>query len=93
METKENLLLCFVAAVVLTFVVLTSFGCIRDAVEPTTEVPKANGMPLDAVRYRSPTFADGDAAWRVEDRQSGSRWWLIRMGSEWLVLPIPVPAQ
>lgn len=87
-ETKENLLLCFVAAAVLTFIVLNSFGCMRDAVEPKVEVPKKNGMPLDAIQYRAPTFADGDSAFRVEDRQTGERWWLVRMGSEWLVLPI-----
>lgn len=80
---------CLCGAVVVVLIVVLMLRCSGPlTLEQTVEVPKASGMPLDAIRYRSPTFADGDAAWRVEDRQSGSRWWLIRMGSEWLALPI-----
>jgi hypothetical protein len=85
-------------AVVAATVGLALVGCgaqgIGQALEQevtyrTDDVPN---VPLDAIRYKRPTFADGDCAWRVTDRQSGTQWWLVRMeavnGGQWLVLPI-----
>lgn len=45
-----------------------------------------NGQPLDAIVYRSPTFADGSYAYRVHDRQTGDSWWLIEMDGQWVAL-------
>lgn len=54
----------------------------------------ANGMPLDAIAYKAPVFADGLYSYRVTDRQSGKRWWLLYMKSpngndgNWVVMPL-----
>lgn len=59
--------------------------------------PRADGMPLDAIAYKAPTFADGLYSYRVRDRQSGAEWWLVWMNDgdpwtsgrgAWVVLPI-----
>lgn len=52
------------------------------------DTTKHAGQPLDAEEYDAPAFADGDSAWLVVDRGSMKRWWLVRMGSEWVVLPL-----
>lgn len=73
-------------------------GCSLE--QEVTMNPTAEGMPLDAIAYKSPTFASGRMAYKVTDRQSGSRWWLIWMEDTdpwkdgkgaWVVLPIGGP--
>lgn len=61
--------------------------------EVTYRADDVPNVPLDAIMYKSPTFADGNHAWRVTDRQSGTQWWLVwmetgRNAGQWLVLPI-----
>jgi hypothetical protein len=52
-------------------------------------IEHANGCPLDAVAYDAPAFANhGSKALKVVDRLSGDSWWLVKMGTEWVVLPI-----
>ena len=55
-------------------------------VSPTIE--HANGCPLDAIEYDAPAFASGGKALKVTDRFSKSEWWLVKMGGEWVSLPI-----
>lgn len=76
-------------------------GAIEDtnrAIEDTNEqiargsspaIEHANGCSLDAVAYDAPAFADHDSnVLKVTDRFSGASWWLVKMGTEWVVLPI-----
>ena len=52
-------------------------------------IEHANGCPLDAVAYDAPKFANrGGKALKVVDRLSKQEWWLVKMGAEWVVLPI-----
>jgi hypothetical protein len=52
-------------------------------------VEHANGCPLDAVSYDAPAFADHDSnVLKVTDRFGGQSWWMVKMGTEWVVLPI-----
>lgn len=64
-------------------------GCAKS--EPA-QVERANGCPLDAIAYDAPVFARthvrSDSCYRVTDRLSGSQWWLIQIGTRWVVLPI-----
>lgn len=53
------------------------------------QVEHANGCPLDAVVYDAPAFANrGSKALKVVDRFGKQEWWLVKMGGEWVVLPI-----
>lgn len=72
-------------------------GCAPQADEPTEQATVAVGHPLDAIRFKSPTWATGDASWRVSDRQTGQQWWLVELpthdrhgnedGTQWVALP------
>lgn len=55
-------------------------------VSPTIE--HANGCPLDAIEYDAPAFASGGKALKVTDRFGKSEWWLVKVGGEWVSLPI-----
>ena len=68
-----------------------------DAPVVADATPTSPGQPLDAVRYHSPAFADGEYSYQVYDRSSGSRWWLVQMEdgygkTEWVALPVTVRA-
>jgi hypothetical protein len=52
-------------------------------------VPARPGAPLDALRYKAPSWADGDVL-EVVDRDSGSSWWVLHVDGETLVLPVTV---
>jgi hypothetical protein len=55
------------------------------------QVEHANESPLDAVVYDAPpVFASygSSNAYRITDRFSKSEWWLVKIGAEWVVLPI-----
>ena len=61
----------------------------RTAQDVSPAIEHANGCPLDAVAYDAPAFANrGSKALKVTDRFSKSEWWLVKMGGEWVVLPI-----
>jgi hypothetical protein len=61
----------------------------RTAQDVSPAIEHANGCPLDAVTYDAPAFADnGSRSFKVVDRTSGAQWWLVKMGGEWVVLPI-----
>lgn len=54
-------------------------------------VEHANESPLDAVVYDAPpVFASygSSNAYKITDRFSKSEWWLVKIGAEWVVLPI-----
>ena len=52
-------------------------------------IEHANGCPLDAVSYDAPKFAsNGSVSLKVVDRLSGDSWWLVKMSTKWVVLPI-----
>ena len=61
----------------------------QDSPDVSPTIEHANGCPLDAVAYDAPAFANrGSKALKVVDRLSGDSWWLVKMGTEWVVLPI-----
>lgn len=52
-------------------------------------IEHANECPLDAVAYDAPAFTNRvSPAYKVTDRFSGQTWWVVDMGSQWVVLPI-----
>jgi hypothetical protein len=53
------------------------------------QVEHANGCPLDAVVYDAPAFS-GEPCYKVVDRTSGAQWWMVKMGKEWVALPLPI---
>jgi len=62
---------------------------VKAAQDASPAIEHANGCPLDAVAYDAPAFANrGSKALKVVDRLSGDSWWLVKMGTEWVVLPI-----
>lgn len=61
----------------------------KTAQDASLAIERANGCPLDAVAYNRPAFANnGSKALKVVDRFSKQEWWLVKMGTEWVVLPI-----
>lgn len=61
----------------------------KAAQDVSPAIEHANGCPLDAIAYDTPAFADeGSKSLKVTDRFSGQSWWLVRMGADWVVLPI-----
>jgi len=60
----------------------------RTAQDVSLAIEHANGCPLDAVEYDAPAFASGGKALKVTDRFSKSEWWLVKIGGEWVSLPI-----
>jgi hypothetical protein len=61
----------------------------RTAQDVSPAIEHANGCPLDAVAYDAPAFANrGSKALKVVDRFGKQEWWLVKMGGEWVVLPI-----
>jgi hypothetical protein len=61
----------------------------RTAQDVSPAIEHANGCPLDAVAYDAPAFANRDSkALKVVDRFGKQEWWLVKMGGEWVVLPI-----
>ena len=61
----------------------------KAAQDASPAIEHANDCPLDAIAYDAPAFANHDGkALKVVDRLSGASWWLVKMGSEWVVLPI-----
>lgn len=47
------------------------------------------GQPLDAIKMSAPTFADQNyPTYKVVDRTSGACWWLVRIGGDWVALPV-----
>jgi hypothetical protein len=61
----------------------------RTAQDVSPAIEHANGCPLDAIAYDAPAFANnGSNALKVVDRLSGDSWWLVKIGTEWVVLPI-----
>ena len=61
----------------------------RTAQDVSPAIEHANGCPLDAVAYDAPAFANrGSKALKVVDRFGKQEWWLVKMGTEWVVLPI-----
>lgn len=61
----------------------------QDSSDVSPTIEHANGCPLDAVAYDAPAFANrGSDSFRVTDRFSRQSWWLVKMGSKWVVLPI-----
>ena len=61
---------------------------IKAAQDVSPAIEHANGCPLDAVEYDAPAFASGGKALKVTDRFSKSEWWLVKVGGEWVSLPI-----
>ena len=61
---------------------------IKAAQDVSPAIEHANGCPLDAVEYAAPAFASGGKALKVTDRFSKSEWWLVKIGGEWVSLPI-----
>ena len=61
---------------------------IKAAQDVSPAIEHANGCPLDAIEYDAPAFASGGKALKVTDRFSKSEWWLVKIGGEWVVLPI-----
>ena len=79
-------------AVATAMVGMALTGCVTLEQEVAVD-PNAAGMPLDAIVYKAPTFADGDYCYRVRDRQSNCEWWLVwldgpRNEGGWIVLPL-----
>ena len=61
----------------------------RTAQDVSPAIEHANGCPLDAVAYDTPAFASGwNDVYKVTDRFGKQEWWLVKMGGEWVVLPI-----
>jgi hypothetical protein len=61
----------------------------RTAQDVSPAIEHANGCSLDAVAYDAPAFANrGSKALKVVDRFGKQEWWLVKMGGEWVVLPI-----
>ena len=61
---------------------------IKAAQDVSPAIEHANGCPLDAIEYDTPAFSSGGKALKVTDRFSKSEWWLVKIGGEWVVLPI-----
>jgi hypothetical protein len=61
---------------------------IKAAQDVSPAIEHANGCPLDAIEYDAPAFASGGKALKVTDRFSKSEWWLVKVGGEWVSLPI-----
>ena len=58
-------------------------GC--EATRYVNATDEAVGMPLDAevLRYPSPSWLDGCyGAYKVIDRETGQRWWLLELWNE-----------
>lgn len=80
-EVRVILRLVLVAAIVAAALALASCA---EAGQPARP-----GAPLDALRYKAPSWAQGDAL-EIVDRDSGSSWWVLRVNGETLVLPVTV---
>jgi len=74
----------FVAAMVILTTVLTS--CSGNGSEDAP--PRLNGQPLDAhnvVEYDRPAWlGECERCYRVIDRMTGQRWWLLRIDGQWV---------
>ena len=102
MDSEDKLAIATLAIGCATLIVITSLlvSC-GDEINTATEadektmqdvspaIEHANGCPLDAVAYDAPAFANrGSKALKVVDRFGKQEWWLVKMGGEWVVLPI-----
>lgn len=88
-ERWEAILVAIVGIVGWGIVYALSVGAMRvPQAEVASPAKHADGCPIDAIAYDAPAFADGGTAYMVEDRASGERWWMVRMGGEWVVLPL-----
>lgn len=57
--------------------------------ESGSTLTKYHGCALDAERYDPPAFAGNDEpCYKVMDRATGNRWWLVRMDEGWVSMPI-----
>jgi len=61
---------------------------VKAAQDASPAIEHANGCTLDAIEYDTPAFSSGGKALKVTDRFSKSEWWLVKIGGEWVVLPI-----
>ena len=54
------------------------------------DMPRQNGMPLDAISYDPPAWMPTcENAYKICDRTTDDSWWLLRMTSgQYVVLPI-----
>ena len=90
------LIVCCVTALGLTCLLVSCGNEVNAAIDASKETARdvspaiehANGCPLDAIEYDAPAFASGGKALKVTDRFSKSEWWLVKIGGEWVSLPI-----
>ena len=58
------------------------------------DMPRQNGMPLDAISYDTPAWMPGCyEAYRIYDRANGQQWWVLaiqngKYDTSYVVLPI-----
>lgn len=80
----EHLIACGFVALV-TMAMFAFVAPMLMSSSSSDDIPR-NGCPLDSVRYEDTAF--GAECRYVEDRISGSSWWLLRIDGEYVVLPV-----